>query len=90
MIETGYALQHITVPVRLAVLAVADDVDADCRLPADDVLDGNDESVAEFRFVIVFPGKSGAHELDQLGRAHQAADMGRLNMIGVLLHRPIP
>ena len=89
MVESGDALQHIAVPARLAILAVTDDVDADRCLPVDYVVDGNDKSFAEFLFVIVFPSESGAHEFDQLGRAHQAADMGCLNAIGVLLHRPI-
>ena len=65
----------------LAELAVADDVDAGLHLAADDLLDRFLQARLIGGLVVGLLAFDLAQELDQLGRPHQAADMGGANAI---------
>ncbi len=66
----------------LAELAVADDVDPDLHLAADDLLDRFLQAGLIGRLVVGLLAFDLAQELDELRRPHQAADMGGADAIG--------
>src|SRR5208282_4925265 len=71
---------------RLAVLAVIDDVDADLRLPAADLLDGGGQPRRVSARVVGLAGKLGAVDFDQRVGPRQAPDMRGKNPSVASLH----
>ena len=74
----------------LAQLAVAHAVDPGRHLLMHDLVDRGGETGVERRLLDRPPGLARLEELEQVGRARQAADMGRQDAFGAAFHRPEP
>ena len=90
--ETVVAIAHPraiidALPHRLAVFAVARDIDADVPLPANDLSHDRPQLSLELSLVDGLAGFAGAVRLYQPIRARQAADMGGQDVIGAGPHR---
>ena len=86
-LETAEAVEHVLRPrERLAVFAVADDVDAALGLLPDNLRDGVLQCALVGRFVVGLAGLLGAKKLLQLRRPDQAADMGGENTVRAAVH----
>ena len=80
-------LENIERPIEpFTEFAIADDVDADLRLLADDLDDRLGETGFEGGLVIWLAIFDRSPELDQFRRPDQTADMGGENAIGVVRH----
>ena len=88
--DTGQPMADIKGVGDLAELAVADAVDAGRDLFSDDVVDRGRQTGVERRLLDRPPGLARFQELEQVGRARQAADMRRQDAFAAVFHLPEP
>jgi hypothetical protein len=79
------ALVDVSEESGLGEFTVSDDVDAAFRLLAHHIVDRFRQQDLEFSLVERLPGELRLHQVEQIMRARQAADMGCLDAVGVLL-----
>ena len=86
LLEPAEPRPRIGHPVELAVLAVADDVDAGVGLLAHDLGDGALHPRRERGLVVGLAELLGVEHRDQIGRPRQAAGVGGEDAAGAALH----
>ena len=86
MDEAAEPLADVANPAGLAVLAVADDIDADLRLLAHDAGDFIPQGLFVCGLVVGLPMVARRQDVADRHRAHEAADVGDKNTVGAALH----
>ena len=86
LLEPAEPRPRVGHPVELAVLAVADDVDAGIDLPANDLGDGALHPRRERGLVVGLAQFLGVEHRHQIGRPRQAAGVGGQDAAGAALH----
>ena len=87
--KPGKPFGYIIDEAGFADFAVRDNVDANVRLPANQLVDGLADHGREGGVIDFFPFLFGVDKINQLLRPRQAAGMGGQDMIAACLHRTL-